>query len=70
MDALLNHLTDWNYWITLLIQIGYICVKLVLMYILFLIVKSIGKKVIHTTFLQYQRNRQVSANRAKHWRVC
>jgi moderate conductance mechanosensitive channel len=64
MNFITEKITDFD-WTTLLIKIGFIILKLLLIYIGYLMIKVIGKKIIHTAFIKHQKHAFVSAGRSK-----
>ncbi|WP_433749287.1 mechanosensitive ion channel family protein [Falsibacillus pallidus] len=56
-------ITHYN-WAALFVKLGIIFVKLIAIYIVYLIVKAFGNKVITTGFTQYKNRNNVSESRA------
>ncbi|MED1204246.1 mechanosensitive ion channel family protein [Heyndrickxia acidicola] len=60
----IDHLANFN-WTGLLIKAGTIVLQIIVLYIIYLIIRSIGTKIIHTIFVRYQERQHVSVGRAK-----
>ncbi|KQL54799.1 mechanosensitive ion channel protein [Heyndrickxia shackletonii] len=52
-------------WMGLLVKIGTLLLKVVVTYIIYIIIKAIGRKIIHTAFVNHAKNPLVSTSRSK-----
>ncbi|QQZ08106.1 mechanosensitive ion channel family protein [Heyndrickxia vini] len=64
MDWITKKLTEFD-WTGFLLQVGMFLLKLVIIYIIYKIVKVIGRKIIHTSFEKYQSRMTISTARSK-----
>jgi len=64
MEVLAEKIIDFD-WMGLLVKIGTILLKVVVSYIIYIIIKVIGRKIIHTAFVNHAKNPLVSTSRSK-----
>jgi moderate conductance mechanosensitive channel len=64
LNHLIDHFTNFD-WTGLFIKAATIVLQVVVLYIIYLIIRSLGTKIIHTIFVRYQERQHVSAGRAK-----
>lgn len=64
MDKLKEKIINYD-WTGLLVDVGQTVLKIILIYIAYIIVKTIGKKIIHSFFNKYQSKVNSSTARAK-----
>ncbi|GIN83882.1 putative MscS family protein YkuT [Heyndrickxia sporothermodurans] len=64
MEKIIEKITNYD-WTDLLIKIGQTALKIILIYIVYLIVKAVGRKIIHASFNNYHNKINSSTARAK-----
>ncbi|MCM3022350.1 mechanosensitive ion channel family protein [Heyndrickxia ginsengihumi] len=65
MDKVLNDFTNKDEILNIFYEAGTVIVRLIIIYVLYLIIKAVGHKMIHTIFERYQAREKVSSSRAK-----
>jgi small conductance mechanosensitive channel len=62
-DHLYQKILTKQYWLDLLTNVGIIAIKLLLLFVIYLIVKSLGRKIIDHTFTRYKSKKEVTSGR-------
>jgi len=64
MDFIVQNVMKFD-WMALLVKVGTLVLKVIVTYIIYIIIKAIGRKIIHTAFINHAKNPLVSTSRSK-----
>ncbi|MGV3464245.1 MAG: mechanosensitive ion channel family protein, partial [Heyndrickxia sp.] len=64
MDFIVEKVMNFD-WMALLVKVGTLILKVIITYIIYIIIKTVGRKLIHTAFVNHAKNPLVSTSRSK-----
>ncbi|MBS4172346.1 mechanosensitive ion channel family protein [Bacillus sp. FJAT-49736] len=64
MDYITDKIMNFD-WLELSIKLGTLLLKVIVTYVIYIIIKIVGKKIIHTAFVNHAKNPLVSTSRSK-----
>lgn len=64
MDFFVEKIMNFD-WMGLLVKFGTLILKVIVAYVIYIIIKVIGRKIIHTAFVNHAKNPLVSTSRSK-----
>ncbi|OOP68861.1 hypothetical protein BWZ43_08170, partial [Heyndrickxia oleronia] len=64
VDQITDKITNFD-WTNFSIDAGLFIIKIIIIYVVYMIIRAIGMKLIHGSFERYQRKNSVSAGSSK-----